>query len=331
MSELLYNILKSQLFAPFVIVWLIICVANQSARKSFLSRLSILVSKPIIFEKDEYPNDSNLYPRRLLEQIATMFQKAFTQPLEVVIDQFKLWIRLQASFAYRPETPIRIVGYFLYLALFILFVWANAISVVTSLDILRIFDGPIPALLTSFEVAVFMGTLGSAIVAGLVLMDIQSERSVLSNWDEHRGMWKRTATTFALIIIFLVLLIVMALGLQRLSTIGVLTGSVMTTAITNFTIIALVPVNNILSTVLISYEAILGILVVLVVIQLPLLGIMYILNYLLSIMGTLLPILLDIIYRILLLILDLLFYLILSPIDTVFGIARWIEQRAKGQ
>lgn len=332
MSELLYSLFNSQVFVLVVIVWLIICVVNEKARNSFLTRLSILASKPIIFKTDEYPKDYALYPRLILEQTSMMFQEAFTHPLDSVIAQFKSWIRLQTGIAYRPETPIRVVGYFIYLAFFILFAWADAIGIITSLDILHIFEGQIPQILTSFEVAVFMGTLGSVVIAGLVLMDIQSSHSVLSNWDEHGAHWRTTARIIAILVIIIAVMIVMSLGLQRLVTMGVSADNESLKFFTNFAIVALVPINNILSIVLISYEAILGILVVLVAIQIPLLGIMYVLNFVLTILGTVLPFLLDILYRSALLVLDLLFYVIFTPIDTIIGTpTRLIERITRRQ
>lgn len=332
MSELLYNILNSQIFAPLVIVWLIICLANQRARNSFVIRLSVLISKPIIFREDERPDEYVFYPRRILEQSSMAFQKALTHPLYDVISQFSAWIKLQISLAYRSETPIRVVGYFIYLMFFILFAWADAIGIITSLNILRLFQGDIPPLLTSFEVAVFMSTLGSVVVAGLVLMDIQSPRSVLSNWSEHGAYWKSTARIISMLTIFFAVMIVMALGLQRLATTGFTNETEFLLSMTNFAILALVPVNNILSIVLISYEAILGILVVLVAIQMPLLGVMYVLDYATTILGAVLPFLLDILYRFALLVLDLVFYIILTPIDTLIGAPiRLIEQMTRRQ
>lgn len=330
MLELLTNIINSQIFAPFVIVWLIICFANQNARESFLKRLSILISKPIIFKEDEFPNDYVFYPRRLLEQTSMMFRDALHYPLRGVIEQFTLWIKLQVSLASSSNRPLRVVGYFIYLAFFILFAWANAIGIVTSLDLLNIFSGQVPQLLTSFEVAVFMGSLGSIVVAGLVLMDIQSERSMLSNWDEHGRYWQLTARIVAVIIIIFAVIIVMSLGLQRLVTLGLTENNEALKFFTNFAILALVPINNILTTILISYEAILGILVVLIAIQIPLLGTMYLINLISLILGTMLPLLIDVIYRFALLSLDLLFYIILTPIDTVIGAPiRLIEKSTK--
>lgn len=330
MSELISNIINSQIFAPLVIVWLVICVANQNARKLFLNRLSILLSKPIIFKEDDYPTEYALYPRRILEQTSMMFQKALTHPLDVIIEQFKLWIKLQTNLASRPEASTRVVGYFIYLGMFILFAWANAISIINSLDILGLYVEQIPAFLTSFEVAVFMGTLGTVVVAGLVLMDTQRSNSVLSNWDEHGMYWKNAARMTSIIVIVSAVMIVMALGLQRLFITGVSVQNDSLRLFTNFAILALVPINNVLSIVLISYEAILGILVVLVAIQMPLLGIMYVINFISTVLGTLLPFLFDLLYRFILLVLDFLSYVIITPIDTIIGEPiRWIGQSTK--
>jgi hypothetical protein len=323
MSQFLTSILNSGLFIQIAAaVWLLICIADKEARNALRVRLSTLVAKPLIFEKDPEPESYPFYARNLIERTAVVFREAFTLPLHSVISQFQEWIKIQTSLVYNPKSPKRIVGYFLYLVFFLLFVWADAIAIANSMASLNILSvKQLPQYLTYFEVAVFMGSLGSVIVAGQILMEIQSERSVLSNWDEQSLLWKGIARIIAGFLIVLAILVVISLGLQRLALLVNLAPEVVTsvTAMGNFALVVFVPVNNILGAMLLFYEALLGIFVVMVVLQIPLLWVMYVVNILTTALGVMLPYIFDVVYRVTLIIFDLFFYILLTPIDLITG------------
>ncbi|MBN8657712.1 MAG: hypothetical protein J0M11_18420 [Anaerolineae bacterium] len=323
MSQFLEVFAKSQILVTILTVWILLCLANQSAREALFNRLATLISKPNIFSEDMEPKSYPFYPRKLLEYSSHEFRQFLSTPIRNIIEQFQQWISLQVNLLYNQNRPIRMVGYLIYFFLFVLFVWAAAISTFNSLSLLSLFE-EIPTFLNRFEIAVIMGSLGSAAVAGLVLMEIQSKSSVLSNWEDHEGSWKVTGKALAISLLILSVLATGALGLQTFLRLNreelafEITRDLWT--ITNFAFYFIVPINNVLSTILIAYEAILGILVVLVAIQVLVFGSMYLLSFISTIIGALLPFTIDILFRLVFLLFDLLFYLLVTPIDLIISI-----------
>lgn len=318
MAQFIYDVFNSPATWVVIVIWALICILDAKRRDPFLGRIQDLITKPIVFKQDQNPESNRFYPRANLEDIATAILKALKYPLNGIVDGFKKWIKSQIELVWRKDRPFRILGFLMYLGLFVLFVWADAIAIVNTLATLRLLSGDVPEFLTRFELAVAMGSLGSVIAAGLIAMDIYGDESKLSMWEDVKGTWKSIGKSSIRIILFLAFLIVFCFGLQRLQVMQpVYTSSPIVSFIVDAALVILVPLNTILTTMLIAFEALLGIFLLIIALQGILFGVLLFVNYIVTILAYLIPWGIDTLWRLIVMIVDFVFYVIATPFQWI--------------
>ena len=68
--QALYEFTQWQYFWFLLIVWIIVDLVWFGRWQKMIARMSKLVTKPVIFEKDDEPNNPVFYPRRFMESLA---------------------------------------------------------------------------------------------------------------------------------------------------------------------------------------------------------------------------------------------------------------------
>lgn len=320
MGEFLYDLFNSNTFWFILILWVLVCIAWKAKREKLISRLGTILSKPVIFEEDPDPDTLPFYPRRFLEKVASAFTKGLVAPLVGLIAGLGKVIQGLWQRVYNPERPWRVVGYVFFLLMLLVFVYADAIAIVNGIDILGLLETGVPDFLTEYSIAVTMGSLFSVITGGLVYKEINSTKSIYTDWDEVEGSWKEVARTLALILIIGGFVVVVTLGLIRWDALNTQANGPDFTSIGNTIIAILVPVNTVLATFLIYEEGLIkGGSLVLIALLMIVLGALHGLNFVLSILAYVLPFLLDMVMRTLHFILDIVLYFAITPIDFVFS------------
>lgn len=92
MSELLYNMVNSQSFWIFSIVWIFVCIAWVERWKPPLYRIEKIISKPIIFKRDPDSKNIPFYPRSFMEDSAHGFRDTLREPFINLIKIISDWL-----------------------------------------------------------------------------------------------------------------------------------------------------------------------------------------------------------------------------------------------
>jgi hypothetical protein len=321
LPDWLYTLLTSTGIYYFIAVWLLVCIAWKSRRDPIIARLIGLVSKRIIFEKDEQPDSISFYPRGLLEKVATAFQKAMVKPLDGIIAGLKSWLRGLVNLIYSEKKPWRTFGYFLFLILLLVFILADAIAIVNALDVAGWIPYQIPAILQKYEIAAAMGSLFAIITGVFVFSEINRKESVFTDWDRTEGLWKNLARAMAVFLMIFGFIVVIFFGVRRFESLGYLsTITSSTNMAVDVVILIIIPLNTVLATALIAEEGFKGFVMILIALLAIILGAMYILNYAAYLIGYLLPFSVDVLWRIVLFVASIVIYVIITPIDFVVWI-----------
>ncbi len=316
----LLDIISSPATWIVLLIWALICILYADKRDPFLTRTWDLISKPNVFKVDQTPRSYRFYSRENMEDIAKAFLSALKTPFNEIVAQFKNWILAQVNIVHNKERPLRILGFLIYLAFLVVFVWADAISVVNTLYTLDLYTDNIPPWLGNWGIAVTMGSLGAAVVAGLIAMDIHGKKSILSWWEEHgdNSGWKTFGKVAIRIVAVLAAVVVLFFGIQRLTVLQpVYTSSPIVTFLVDTIVAIAVPLNTVLTTTLIALEGLLGLFLIAITLQAFLLGAVIVINCITTGLAYFIPWLLDTTYRILLLVLDLGFYVIATPFQWI--------------
>ena len=172
MPTFLYEILTSDGFYYFLVVWVLICIAAATKRNELLNRLKNLISKPIIFDVDKTEPDG-LYPRELFERTAKAFADFLEKPFNAIIDGLGKWIGSLNKLVTDENKKWLTFGYALFLLLFVFFIFADAIAISNTLVFYGLLDvNDLWQPLTRYEFATAGGSLFAILVAGLITSEI---------------------------------------------------------------------------------------------------------------------------------------------------------------
>jgi hypothetical protein len=321
LPDWLYNLLNSAGIYYVIGIWLLICIAWKSRRETFIARLVDLVSKRIIFEKDDQPKSIPLYPRSFLERVAVEFQKAMVMPLDGIIKGAKGWLSGLIKLIYTRDRPWRTFGYVLFLVLMLVFVLSDAIAIANALDVAGWIPYALPAILQRYEIAAAMGSLFAIITGVFVFSEINRETSIFTDWDRTEGLWKKLARSMAVFLIIFGFLVVIFFGIRRFDALGYISSiSSTTNTLVDVVILIIVPLNTVVATALIAEEGFKGFLMIVIALLAILIGLLYVLNYLANLLGYVLPFALDVIWRIVLFAVFIIAYVVVTPIDWVIWV-----------
>ena len=284
---------------------------------ALLQRINKLLAKPWIFEKDKEPYEPPLYPRELLEALAKSVKPESKPKTKLKIDReprdrtVSEYIR---GFVFNKEKPIRALGYVISLALFVFFLIVDASVVMTTFVDIGLISPNLPPILQRFETVILGGTIISAVVGVWMFVEM-SGRGELVNTDSLSKSQKKIFKLFAATTTFFAAILMIALAIQRLISLGFLQPSPTFELILSFVLYGLLPINNTLSAVLTFQPAASGLIVVIYLLFMLIIGILPVLVFLA-----------DVVWRGAYILLDVTLWALFTPIIAIpYGISKTID------
>lgn len=316
LGNLLYSWVHSVLFWVVVIMLLMVWFGWKKKRDVLLSALSGLITKPVIFEEDSDPESVRFYQRRFLEKIASGLKTHLVDPFGTLANNFKRSILQQGvTYASDKEHPWRTFMPVFMFAMLVVFIFADAIAIVNTLQLLQLVE-VVPVFLRNYGIAATLGSLAAFVIGIFVLTEVLAKESKYSTYSEKDPVVKDIIKFLAVYLSIFGLLVVIFLGLDRAVMLGWIPESDIISVGAKVATMVFVPLNTVIATALIFDEGIKGFVTILIVTEWILYALLVSINYLTHLLGGLaLPFLLDIVIRLLLIIIYLLFYIIVTPID----------------
>lgn len=297
----------------FVALWLLLALLNREERENLGNLLAEIVAKPSV----QVGNSSNIYSKDELEGMAHRLADTIITPIDSLANHLKGWIDGMRERISSPGKPWKHFGYVLLLIFLILFIYADAIAIANTLEAVGLLSG-VPPLLTRYEIAVTLGSIGSVVVAGMIAHEIFG-KAEFTDWNEGHGLWKVIAALITIFLLIAGLVVVVALGLARYRVFVTLepAADVRIQQLVSAAILILVPVNTVLATILIHREGIKGIQVLFLLLTNILLILVLFWLYLIKPIGALGIIGLDVVLRGLIAALFVLAFFFFTPFDTI--------------
>lgn len=293
----------------FLIIWFFIAFANKQQRSILGEQLSALLSKPVIFIKDD--GDSTvLYPRKFLEQatntVATISSSSFSQSIKSTLFDY---IKLKAQFQFTIY-----LGYIIRLILFLCFFSGTAIAIISSLESMSVVNN-VPEWLTRYDLAITFGTIFALAIGVWVLVE---PSAIISTNFRNNPAWKSMIKLLSMSMFVFSILIILVLALARLYHIGVfpLTSEKVISQIISIAFASIIPLNNMIASLLLVADAITGF----VIVATSLIWISaYIIEYAFIFVGSVVLFILDFLFRFLAIYIYTTSFLLITPIDTVLA------------
>jgi hypothetical protein len=304
MEQFLYDFIHSQYFGFLLIVWVVIDIIWIGRWRDLIGRIEKLIKKPWIFAKDANPEEPPLYPREFLEQLAQNSKAPSKRSDESKKEEqpttFMKALRVQV---FDINKPLRSFGHVLFLAFFVFFLLADAISVANTLVVLNVISDELPPILQRFDLAVLGGALLSAIVGVWMFVEISGDQSDFINTGNLSVSQKGIIKSISLLVAVFSVIVMVAFAIDRLIGIGELQSDPTVNILLSAILFGLVPINSALAAAISFPEGARGAIVVI---------------YLLAdVIKTILPILaflVDIVWRLAYVILDLLIWALFTPL-----------------
>ena len=314
--QFLYNLVNWQYFGVVAIIWLVIDLIWVKKWKNLVERIGKLITKPVIFKKDKEPHEPPLYPREFLEQLALNSRREAKVDVDSKNDgTITKWINAQRDLVFSSENPLRSLGYVISLAFFVFFTIADAIVVAATLVIMGVISPDLPPMLQRLELAILGGAILSTVVGVWMLVEM-SGKGELVNAEALTGSQKRIYKIFAALVTLFAVVVMIALAVQRLISLGYLQTSPTSDLILSFVLYGLLAINNSIAAALTFQPAASGFIVVIYLLVILIFGILPVLAFLA-----------DVLWRGLYIIVDILVWALFTPIvaiphgvGTVFGL-----------
>jgi len=310
--QFLYELTQWQYFWFLLILWIIVDLAWIGMWQKLLARVSKLVTKPVIFEVDNEPNDPPLYPRKFMESLAQgkSNQNSGTANVNPFIDA-------QKKRVFDSENPLRSLGYVIAFVGLAFFSLADLIIIANTMLLLALMSPPLPDILQHLDYAILGGSFLSAIVGVWILIEMFG-RGELINTDQLNEAQKRIYKIIAAVVILFAVLVMLALAVKRLIELGFLQSTPTTELILSFILYGLLAINNSLAAALTLTPAASGFVVILFVLAIIFVSIIPVLMFLL-----------DVIWRFVYVIVDIIVWFLATPIIAIpYGILKmfgWIK------
>jgi len=284
--------------------------------KSLIGRIGKLITKPVIFKKDKEPYEPPLYPREFLEQLALNSRRETARTESESDGTITRWINAQGDRVFSPENPLRPLGYVISLAFFVFFLMADAIVVAATLVLMGVISPDLPPILQRLELAILGGAILSTVVGVWMLVEM-SGRGELVNSDALSGAQKKIFKLFAATVTLFAVVVMIALAVQRLISLGYLQSSPTSELILSFVLYGLLAINNSLAAALTFQSGASGLIVVIYLLVILIIGILPVLAFLA-----------DVLWRGLYIIIDIVVWALFTPIIALpFGVGKllgWI-------
>ncbi len=321
MPTILYQLLSSPLFYIVVVLWLIVDIAAEETRRNLFARVNSIIHKPVIFEKDNKPEDVPLYARRLLETISVWSNKTLQEPFADLRTLLRGWSESLVKIVSKKDKPLLVLGYGISFILLLIYLYLDAVGVITAL-VSRGFVSPnVPDIFLRYEYVAIGGSLFALLVAGYTLAQMTRPHSEISDWDTVTGVWRSIARFVVYVLIASGIFTVLLLGLELMIGLGYFkTESDIIVALVDFAATVLTRLNVVLASVLLFEDGIKGFILLAVLVVSIVRVIAYVVDKIAVVVGWLLPFLIDVVYRILLVLLFVLWFLFTTPIILFFSV-----------
>ena len=297
-----------------IAIWGLIALANKSERNILLMRL-----EAIFLSEDKLHDGNSPYFIRVQLELRRFRNFAYItiNRTKSEVSQSLLYFankHLIDNFGERRTW--KIFGYILQLILLIYFVYADAIAITNNMDALGLLVS-IPSTLNRYDLAVSFGSLFSVVVGVLVANQMYGSGEI-TDWKEQVGFWRTIASLISLFLIFSGVIVIIALGLARYARmIGNSTSeaTMVYENIGSFITYLLVPVNNMLATLLLATEGIKGFLAVFALLVYFLSTLFSILFYLIALIISVFYFSVIIVFRFIFTLILLFSFFLLTPLD----------------
>src|SRR5581483_3812089 len=317
-----YDLFHWQYFGIVAIIWIVVDLVWVKRWQNLIGRLGKLITKPIIFKKDKEPNEPPLYPREFLEQLALNSRReAKTDPDSKTNNDSKRdgtltkFINAQRDRVFDPENPLRSLGYVISLVFFVFFLIADAIVVAATLVLMGVIPPDLPPLLQRLELAVLGGAVMSTVVGVWMLVEM-SGKGALIDTDTLSDAQKKIFKLFAVTVTLFAVVVMIALAVQRLISLGYLESSPTSDLILSFVLYGLLAINNSLSAALTFTPAASGFIVLIYLLAILIIGVLPVLAFLA-----------DVIWRAAYILIDVTLWILFTPIVAIpYGIARLVAE-----
>jgi hypothetical protein len=304
--QFLYDFIHWQYFGILAIIWILADLVWVDKWKSLIGRAGKLLTKPLIFNIDTEPENPPLYPRIPLEQLASSTRRAD----EDSTGRIGMFLNAQRDLVFDPQNPLRSIGYVISLVLFAFFLTADAIVIASTMVIMGLMSPNLPDIMKHLDYAIIGGAVLTTVVGVWVLIDLSGTHGGLINTD-LTDTQKRLLKMFAAVGFLFSIIVMLALAVQRLISLGYLQSSPTTDLILAFVLYGLLAVNNSLSAALTFSSAASGLIVLL---------------YILFVIFPVLSFILDTIGRPIYIVVDVTLWAIFTPI---IAIPHWIGELIK--
>lgn len=312
--QLLYNLFNWQYFGIVAIIWIVVDFVWVGRWKALIGRLGLLIKKPWIFEKDEEADEPPLYPRRFLEQLAlnsrredkTVAQsntkgdtKSVTKSTTTIASKhdpanastsegtlattMTKWGNAQRDRVFDADYPLRSLGYVIALGFFIFFLIADTITIANTLVLMGVISPNLPPILQRLDLAILGGALLTAVVGVWMLVELSGEGELINT--KLTPEQKRILKLFAVTVTLFATLVMLALAIQRLISLGFLQSTPTMDIILSFILYGILAINNSLSAALTFQPAASGLVVVIYLLVIIIVGILPVLAFLADVIG----------------------------------------------
>lgn len=298
--QMLYELTHWQYFWFLFIVWVIVDLVWFGRWQNLIARVSKLVTKPVIFEKDNEPNTPLLYPRRFMESLAQRRQNDDEEEASQS-NPFRNFIDSQRTSVFDPNHPLRSLGYIITFAGFWFFAIADLIIIANTMILMALMSPPLPALLERLDYAILGGSFLSAIVGVWMLIEMSGNGELVNN-DRLNTNQKKIYKTISVFVILIAVVVMLALAVERLIQLGFLQASSTSDLILSFILYGLLAVNNSLSAALTFSPMASGLIVIL---------------FIFSLLLPLLMFILDVVWRFVYLVIDIALWFLATPIIAI--------------
>jgi len=252
--QFLYDFFNWQYFGIFAIIWGVIDLVWIGRWQNLIKRLGKLITKPIIFTKDKEPDEPPVYPRKFLEELALNSRRETRANVDLSSTEsregtLRRWINAQRDLVFSPEKPLRSLGYVISLAFFVFFLIADAIVVAATLVLMGVISPDLPPLLQRLELSILGGAIMSTVVGVWMLVEMSGDGELVSTTTlspSQRNIYK----LFAAITTLFAVIVMIALAVQRLISLGYLQSSPTSDLILSFILYGLLAINNSLAAAL---------------------------------------------------------------------------------
>jgi len=295
-------------------IWAAICLLWTSRLREMLSRIWVLIRKPVVIYRDPEPENVPFYPRAFLEDGTEGFRNSLTDPFSRSIKLFMEQIRNLTNVFNKNGQISRLFGYILFLMGFTVFLSTNLAFISDTLDLLGLAFSNQKLFPYSFSIFALVGTMIAFIMGLVVVSEARTNTSQLSAWSDRNTRNRSLIAGVATISVIFSIISLLGWYFFRLVQLGN-AGNInnLTLSLIYIAYYILIPINMLLSAFITISDAIRGLIVLLIILEWLVVGLLFVFDRSLTMLATAIPILFEILYRAIYISIDVAQWLLTTP------------------